>query len=658
MLKSRIVVVVAVGLLLAGAVPLRAQTVAAQGDEGKLIATLKLADASYEAKVAACRQLSIIGTKEAIAPLAALLGDEKLSHMARYGLEPIPDPAVDEAFRAALGRVEGKPLVGVIGSIGVRRDAQAVQPLLALLMASETSPEAKGAVLRALGSIGTAEAAEVLMVSLDRAPPEGMADAYEGLFRCAERFAAEGDRSKAIDIYDTLRTRDAAHQVRAGALRGAILTRGAEGVPLLGEYLGSGDYIMFSAAVQTAQEMTGSGVTDALAGALAGLPADNQILVCQTLGLRGDTKALPALYAAADKGATSARVAAIEAVAEIGDASAVPQLVELLGADDRAVAGAAQEAVGSLPGPAADAAVMKMFNGSDTDRRLVAVELMGRRRMTAAVPTLLKACGDADASVRGASIKMVGELGGPDQLSSVLDVLMTLQSSRDIEAARQALSDVCGKASPPESCSGALIGRLDGAGTAQKIVLLRVLSGIGGQEALQAVRKTVGDADADVHAAAIRALGTWKTVDAAPPLLALAKGADNAGDKALCLRAYLGMAGRRDLPVGERLSMCREAGNLIESADEKRRLLSVLGGIDAPEAMSIIAPYLSDAAVRREAVLASLAVADRLLKGRASGRHAPNLIAPLEKVTQVETTDELSRRAKALLGSAKTKAGR
>ncbi len=64
-----------------------------------------------------------------MAPLAALLGDEKLAHMARYGLEPIPDPAVDDALRDALGKLKGRPLVGVIGSIGVRRDTKAVEPL-------------------------------------------------------------------------------------------------------------------------------------------------------------------------------------------------------------------------------------------------------------------------------------------------------------------------------------------------------------------------------------------------------------------------------------------------------------------------------------------------------------------------------------------------
>ena len=175
---------------------------------------------------------------------------------------------------------------------------------------------------------------------------------------------------------------------------------------------------------------------------------------------------------------------------------------------------------------------------------------------------------------------------------------------------------------------------------------------------MKAVRAAVGDSNTEVHAAAIRALGSWKTTDAAPHLLTLAREADTPGDKALCLRAYLGMAARRALPVEQRLGMCRQAVSLIQRDDEKRLLLGTLGGINSAEALRVIAPYLDDAAIRQEAVLASLSIADRLLKGRDSGRQAPKLIAPLEKVVGVPAGDDLSRRAKELLQQAKTKAGR
>ena len=43
--------------------------------------------AGHFEKLQACRNLGVIGTKDAIEPLAALLADEKLSHVARMGLQ-------------------------------------------------------------------------------------------------------------------------------------------------------------------------------------------------------------------------------------------------------------------------------------------------------------------------------------------------------------------------------------------------------------------------------------------------------------------------------------------------------------------------------------------------------------------------------------------
>lgn len=659
MWKSRICVLSVAALFVVGVAPLWAQTVAPKSEEGRLIAVLTSADASRKDKADACRQLSIIGTNKAIAPLASLLGDPEMSHMARYALEPIPDPAVDQVLRDALGKLSGRPLIGVITSLGVRRDAQAVEPLMKMLMEGQVSPEAMGAAVRTLGQIGTVDAARVLIASLDHAPPEGMLDVYEGLFRCAEALAAEGNRDEARAIYDRLRQEKGPHQVRAGALRGAILTRGGnEQTALIREHLRSDDYVLLAVTCQTALDLPDAGITRALTESLPQMPADNRILAIQTLGKRGDKASLPTLFEASKAGPPAVRVAAIKAMPEIGDVSAVPVLAGLMADADRQVSQAAQECLAAMQGKEADEAVMTMFDSSDTNRRLAALELMGRRRMTQAVPVLLKAAGTAEGSVRQAAVKMAGELGGPEQLTALLDLFKSFETPQDLEAARQAMSEVCGRASDSQAVSQMLIGRLSQSRPAQKIVLLRVLSGVGGPVALKAVRQAVDDPDADVHTGAIRALGTWKTTDAAPELLALAKATDNPSDRMLCLRSYLGFAARRDLPAEMRLTMCRQAGELVRRDDEKKLLLGTLGGIDSIDTLSTIEPYLGNPATKQEATVALLGIVDRLLSQRDANQYAGKLIEPLEKAIQAAAGDNLTQRAKTLLDQARAKAGR
>ena len=211
-------------------------------------------EATLQEKSAACRQLARVATKEAVPTLAALLGDEKLSHMARYALEGIPDPSVDDALREALGKVQGRPRLGVIGSLGVRRDAKAVDALAGLLK----EPETAAAAARALGNIGTPAAAKALEDALPGASGGRQLAVCEGVLRCAEALAADGQKAPSQAIYDRLRgLADAPHQVRAAALRGAILSRGKDGVPLLVEAIHGSDYSLAAAAVRSAMELPG-----------------------------------------------------------------------------------------------------------------------------------------------------------------------------------------------------------------------------------------------------------------------------------------------------------------------------------------------------------------------------------------------------------------
>jgi hypothetical protein len=92
-------------------------------DAAALIGILTDAGSREFRKAKACQRISELGAKEAVPALAALLGNEHLSTYARYGLEPIADPSADEALRAGMSMLKGNLLIGVINSIGKRRDA-------------------------------------------------------------------------------------------------------------------------------------------------------------------------------------------------------------------------------------------------------------------------------------------------------------------------------------------------------------------------------------------------------------------------------------------------------------------------------------------------------------------------------------------------------
>ncbi len=106
---------------------------AARQDLEKRLADVLKGNVTRDAADYACRTLRVIGTAESVPALAGLLAERDLSHMARYALQAIPVPEAAKALRDALATLNAELKVGVIGSLGVRRDAESVPALAALL---------------------------------------------------------------------------------------------------------------------------------------------------------------------------------------------------------------------------------------------------------------------------------------------------------------------------------------------------------------------------------------------------------------------------------------------------------------------------------------------------------------------------------------------
>ena len=341
----------------------------------------------------------------------------------------------------------------------------------------------------------------------------------------------------------------------------------------------------------------------------------------------------------------------------MGGASEPVQVpLNLLDDPDRDIAQAAQDSLAALQGELVGQAVTTMFKSDQAAKRLTAIDLISRRHMTTFVPALLAAVSDPDAQVRQTALRKVGELGSPAEMPKLLALLSSLKDARDRDAVELALGDLCAKATDPDATADQLIAQMAQAQPAQKSAFLRLLSSIGGAKALKAVRTAVEDPTPEIHATAIRALGTWKTPDAAPELLSLAQIATTPSDKILCLRGFLQMASQLEQQPAQRLAMCRQALPLVQSNDEKKLFLATLSGISSPATLPLILPHLDNPAIKEEAGAAAVAVAERLLRGKDNPRVASQLIAPLEKVSAATANVELAKRAKTALALAKSKA--
>lgn len=185
-----------------------------------LIAILKDAGSLEFKKAKACVRLGELGSKEAVPLLAALLDDEHMSVYARYGLEPIADASVDDALRAAAGRLKGVRQIGVVNSINKRRDPKAGPMLMKMMHGSDV--DLARAAAAALGGICGTAAMRDLQTALGKTSGMTRMAVADASLVCAERLLEEGKREQAMAMYTSLTAPDVPKPVRLAAMNRII----------------------------------------------------------------------------------------------------------------------------------------------------------------------------------------------------------------------------------------------------------------------------------------------------------------------------------------------------------------------------------------------------------------------------------------------------
>ncbi|MFM8281980.1 MAG: HEAT repeat domain-containing protein [Planctomycetaceae bacterium] len=560
-------------------------------------------------KALACKMLAIHGSADAVNDLATLLANERLSSWARIALEAIPDPAAGEALRRAAGTLGGLPLIGVIHSLGVRRDAAAV-PMLSTKLADGDAAVASAAA-HALGLVGDGPATAALRAALPRAQGAVRSAVAEALVRCAERSLAGGNNTEAIAIYDEVRAADVPAQRKIEATRGAILALGEAGVPLLVEQLRSPDEKSFRLGLSVAREMPAGATDRALADELAKLPPARGALLVTAMADRPKSTDVATLVKAAGAGARDVRAAALTALGRMGNPAAVGTLLAGATDPDAEVAAAARAALAELRGSEVDAAIRSRMEKADPALLAVLLGLVGQRRIDA-VPAAIAAADHPDAAVRTAALKALGEIVDIDRLGVLVQQTVKPRSDAEGAAALAALTTASVRMPDREACANRLAGALAGAPVATQVKLLEILGGVGGTKALETIAASARSDDEQLKDASSRLLGEWMTADAAPVLLDLTTAAKGEKYQTRAMRGYIRIARQFDLPLEQRVEMCRKAWAAARQPAEQKMVLDVLRRYPSPAGLDMAVTAHGTEAVRAEARQAAASIAQKL----------------------------------------------
>ncbi|MCU0247627.1 MAG: HEAT repeat domain-containing protein, partial [Bryobacter sp.] len=565
--------------------------------ERSLLAMLARPGLSLGAKDFLCRQLSVAGSAASVPALAAMLRQPETVEMARYAMERIPGAEADKALRDVLASGAKAGRIGIINSIGVRADAQAVALLTPLLKAEDAGVGAAAA--HALGRIATPAACRAVEQAAPAAPELRRA-VLSARLDCAAKTAAT-NRAAAAKSYAALLANSAEPPVRVAALRGLAATSPAEAAKEAAGALGRDDAVLRAAAVQllAAQE------PKTLLDRFDTLPAPAQAQAITAFATRGWKPAAPAVTRSVSSGAPEVQLAAVRALPLVGDPGAVPVLARIAAESEGAVQEAARDGLARMPGEAIDAAVVAGIGSATGSMKVELIRAAGARASASAVPVLLAAARDSDASIRREAMRSLRTAAAPGDTRGLIALVVSAPNATDRREAEQALvASLRRWEKPPVS---ELIAAYRGdASPDARASLLMAMSLTGAPEGLPVLREALAANDAALRRAAILALTEWPSADPAADLLAVARQGGATSHAVLALRGYvklIGLPSSRPRPETARLAS--EALRAASRPEEKKLALAVLAQAPCAESLALAEAAAADPAVAAEARLAA-----------------------------------------------------
>jgi HEAT repeat protein len=414
--------------------------------------------------------------------------------------------------------------------------------------------------------------------------------------------------------------------------------------------LKSNDPEMQSGVMGIVRSIPGPEFTKALVAELPTLATTGQVQLLAALGDRADGTALPAVVEASKSQEESVRVAALRAVGQLGGVANVPLLAERAAATKGAEQKAAREGLYRLRGPEVDAAILKSLPAANAAVKAELIDAVGERNIAGAVETLLKTGKDEDRKVRVESFRILRVVAKPEDVPALVSLLLETKNEPDRGEAEKMVAAVARKIEDKTRQSAAVQAVLPNVkDIPDRACLLRVLGRIGDGGSLPILRIALGNQEAEIQDAAIRALSDWPTADPVPDLLKVAQTSANQVHKVLALRGFVRLLGlESNRPAEQTIDLYKKAMELAGDANEKKRVLAGLASMKSLAALDMAAGYLDDVALHLEAESAAVRIAPTLVAA-----NPQRVKEVLQKVIQGTKNDAIREQAQKIISAIK-----
>jgi HEAT repeat protein len=555
-----------------------------------------------DAKAHICRQLFYVGGKASIEPLAQALQNAEIAQVARRSLAVIPGSG--DALLDALPTLEESGQIGVIIALGDQKHEPA-RAVLEVVLASANAAKVAAAA-SALGQLGGPKSVKALQGARPNTKGAAARTLDAALLRCASNLEPEAARP----IYEAFFAEDQPSHLRLAGLTGLARVSDDPG-KLLTMAIKGGDPALASHAIRVVADTNGT--VGPLLELLPTLAPDTQALLIRALSSRRDSSLAGAIVPFVQSKEEAPRRAAIEALGQIGDSASLQLLLQVAvtaDGDERNLARASLESL-----PVENSVLLRAMNASNSASQEELIRTLAARRASEAADMFIAiGASSDDDDLRREALRGLRKLVSAAHLSKYLTHLAEPKTEGDRGAWTGLVTAAIGKIPSPEAQARPILAAIITAEPEIQGLLLPILAKPATVGALATVRESLTSEHEAVREGAIRALTKWPNTDVADDLLQVITSAKSEKHRILATRGYLDFARKQESSE----TMYAKALDFAKSAQDRKIIIAGLGGATSLSAFKLVAPYLDDQLVAREAALALVQIGQGLSEAEAA----------------------------------------
>ena len=562
------------------------------------------------------RQLEIVGTERSVPALGRYLVDEDLYEPAAQTMVAIGTPAAQEALVNTLpdaNNLQQATILKALGDLGSGDIGDVAQSYV-----DSENRRVRRAALYAVAKSGTPAGQRIFERALQRAEDYDKTQISALYMQYLYSLAEQGHVGQAADICLEIVENTSGDlstvQVRSNALSLFTQIRQTGANEVLIDVMASENKALRNAALALAADLSGEAVTRSWVDQLAQTSSpEKQAEIIRMLGRRNDAAALDAVSEHLRSADQEVRAAAVNAAVQLGGTKVYSELLQLIqnpmSDDDIPLV---RDALLRLSGDQIMQGIAGAIPSAPPAGRAALIEVLAGRRQTEYAGLFMEQARSDNPSVRMAAIRGLENVSTPSDLPDLFSLLLAVQTETERMAVQRSLVTTARKMTDPAERSERFIGEARQLSGAERGYVIRALSQIGGQSALDYVVEQTQSSDEAALDAAIRALTDWPDAAAVWPLLDLAETASSRTHRILALRGSIELVNNSDWAAFHKLEYYKKALPVAERPQEKRQIFGGLANLRIPEAIEVLGNYLSDQDVGQEAALTIMsAVAER-----------------------------------------------